>query len=531
MRKKFCTFSYRFICILSLLLLGFLFLSGFLFTCYADNMDSQLVLTRWDNPFFNLLGIGLLLLFLYSTCRFHFPKGFSPLFFVVIFWYLLGGIILILFSKTTPTSDAWSVYSAAEVLAGGDLSVIHPTDSYLSYYPQQMGLVAFYEVLIRFWNLFSINLHAYHFIKCIYLIFACISIYFQYRTVHLLWEDERTDNIYLLLAGLNLPFLMYTSFVYGEIPSYTAMSIGFYCFYQFLKRLEIKDRHIDRYLYFHGFFSLLFLSLSVLFRKNSLILIIAVLIVTALQWLQTRNTKLLVFGLLCAILSFNILPLTEKSYELRADSTLKTGVPALSYLAMGMQKSSRGNGWYNGFNFYTYQDTGMDTEVTENISKEAIRERLTYFKENPGYAARFYFYKHLSQWADGTYASRQATVSTFGGRRSFFVSLYEGRLSTYYIGFCNVYQNVLYLGALLFCISNIRKRSTHKNKQKETGSCLSGLPVYLGMIGVVGGFLFHILWEANARYIFLYGLLLMPYAAKGLAAFSISPAQRSEEAL
>ena len=46
---------------------------------------------------------------------------------------------------------------------------------------------------------------------------------------------------------------------------------------------------------------------------------------------------------------------------------------------------------------------------------------------------------------------------------------------------------------------------------------LQGLPLYLGLIGVTGGFLFHIIWEANSRYIFLYSLLLMPYCAMGLS--------------
>ena len=35
-------------------------------------------------------------------------------------------------------------------------------------------------------------------------------------------------------------------------------------------------------------------------------------------------------------------------------------------------------------------------------------------------------------------------------------------------------------------------------------------------IAVLGGFLFHTIWEANSRYIFVYSLLLMPYCAAGI---------------
>ena len=192
----------------------------------------------------------------------------------------------------------------------------------------------------------------------------------------------------------------------------------------------------------------------------------------------------------------------------------------MSYFAMGMQESSRADGWYNGFNFYTYQDTGMDTEATNELSKQAIRERLDYFRENPGYAASFYRNKFLSQWADGTYASRQATLATFGGRREFFVRLYEGDYSHYYIEFCNLYQNLLYLGSAVFCFCALfSKKSQEKKNPAERNSSFSfhWLPLYIGLIGVIGGFLFHMIWEANARYILPYSLLLMPYTAWGLA--------------
>ena len=33
---------------------------------------------------------------------------------------------------------------------------------------------------------------------------------------------------------------------------------------------------------------------------------------------------------------------------------------------------------------------------------------------------------------------------------------------------------------------------------------------------LLGGFLFHTIWEANSRYIFVYSLLLMPYCAAGI---------------
>ena len=525
--KPFCSklyaFSIHFIQLLGLVLTFCLFLGSFLFTCYAADMESQKVLTAWDNPLFGLLGISLFVIAGFLLCLLSLkllPDASQTkyLLFAVLAWQLALGALLILFGKTVPAADSMSVYSVAEALASGDTSVIHPTDSYLSYYPQQIGLTAFYELLIRIWKLFPFSLPAYHFIKCMNVIFSCFIVVFQYKTVQLLWKSVSAHRLYLLFAAGNAPLIMYTSFVYGEIPSFAAVSIGFYCL---LKLLQSHSRYI-----LYGSCSVVFMALSVMLRKNSLIFVIAALIVLILQALvqpnKPRSGFLLLIALLCAVSSLGILPFVQKTYELRAGNTLKSGVPAISYLAMGMQEASRGNGWYNGFNFNTYQETGMNTAATADISREAISERLQYFKNHPGYTADFYFKKHLSQWADGTYAARQATLATFGGRTEWFNKLYAGRYSSFLIAYCNIYQNVLYLGAFLFCLYMSAKSRSPKNELP--------LPLWLGMIGIVGGFLFHIFWEANSRYILLYSLLFLPYGACGLNGLflKLSAAQKTQ---
>ena len=315
-----------------------------------------------------------------------------------------------------------------------------------------------------------------------------------------------------------------------------------------------------RQILFTGFGSILFLTLSVMLRKNSLIPVIAVLLVLLFEALRPgRNGKmrlgLLIMAVCLAITSVGVLPLVQKCYEKKAGNTLSSGVTAMSYLAMGMQEASRGCGWYNGFNIDTYDTAGMDTAIANEISRLAIDERLTYFREHPGYTADFYLHKHLSQWADGTYASRQATLATYGGRSAFFKEVYEGSLSGGYIEWCNAWQNVLYLGVLVFCIDSLKKRRKSKvvghmadQTAGHTVGCTADqtaghtagrtadqmadqlgadrhdadrhgvdqLYVYVGLIAVLGGFLFHTFWEANSRYIFSYSLLLMPYCGTGV---------------
>ena len=407
--------------------------------------------------------------------------------------------------------------------------------------------------------------------------------------------------------------IMYSSFVYGEIPSFAALSVGCYLLLRLLGSVSPDGSYRNnvspggsspdssyrdnvsrndassvtaydyvprmlRQILFTGFGSILFLTLSVMLRKNSLIPVIAVLLVLLFEALRPgRNGKmrlgLLIMAVCLAVTSVGILPLVQKCYEKKAGNTLSSGVTAMSYLAMGMQEASRGCGWYNGFNIDTYDTAGMDTALANEISRLAIDERLAYFREHPGYTADFYLHKHLSQWADGTYASRQATLATYGGRSAFFKEVYEGSLSGGYIEWCNAWQNVLYLGVLVFCIGSLKNRRKSKvvghmadQTAVHTAGCTADhmadqldadqlgadrhgadrhgadrhgadrlgadrhgadrhgadrlaadrLYIYVGLIAVLGGFLFHTFWEANSRYIFSYSLLLMPYCGAGV---------------
>ena len=559
--------------LLTLLLSILLFAGSFLTTCYADNMETQQVLLRPDNPLWNLLelaGFGLLFcgcLYLYEKIGEKFRRGL--LVFTLTFVFMLG-VLLILFGRTVPAADALSVYNAAAEWILGNTDIIHPTVSYLSYYPQQIGLMAFLELLLRIWNLTGLSAPAWHFIKFIYVCLLCGAIWFQYLSLQYLWPEnyKKISCCYLILVCCNLPMIMYSSFVYGEIPSFAALSVGCYLLLRLLGSVSpggsyqgsssrdsvsrsdapsVTPPHMLCRMLFTGLGSILFLTLSVMLRKNSLIPIIAVLLVLlfeALRFGRSVRSRLCLLGMaVClAVTSVGILPLVQKCYEKKSGNTLSSGVTAMSYLAMGMQEASRGCGWYNGFNIDTYDTAGMDTALANEISRLAIDERLAYFREHPGYTADFYLHKHLSQWADGTYASRQATLATYGGRSAFFKEVYEGSLSGGYIEWCNAWQNVLYLGVMVFCIDSLKKRRKSKVAGQTTGQLdaerhgagqlgadqhgadrlgadqhgADQLYVYVGLIAVLGGFLFHTFWEANSRYIFSYSLLLMPYCGAGV---------------
>ncbi len=488
------------ISIIAVIMTGLLFFSNFLGTAYVEDMASQIVLVKWDNLFLGLsvlvlvLGIGLFL----DKKNINIGKHKNKLLIFTMLWYLGIDFFVIVFGKSAPSADAASVYWMSRHISNGNLSMIHASDSYLSYYPQQIGLSTFLAVLMRLIRIIPIAVEEYHFIKIVYVILLCITVYFASKIIDRVWKNDNITCIYLLLCILNLPMILYTSFIYGEVPAYCAFIIGVY--------FMIKCFEVEKLSIINPVFSIFFMTMSVWLRKNMLIMIIGVLIIYFGQFLHTHKKRWLAYGLLCLVFSVSILNITESMYENAAGQKINDGVTVLSYLAMGMQESERGPGWYNGFNFNTYLESDMNAEVANEVSMLAIQERLEDFAERPFYAMQFYAGKFFKQWADGTYASREAVLGHCGGRHPFFWELYTGKYSSYLIAFCNQVQNIVYLGGFLWSLLMYKKVRVEKN-----GYLLS----YLGIIIIFGGLLFHMMWEASARYILLYGQILYFYAAVG----------------
>lgn len=537
--------KYLFLLVTGILAVGALFL-----TEMSDNMDTQNMILSVDKMYFTIPltilmaagGFGISVLIKKNA------KKLMPIMFAVVcVWYFVLGAILILRARTMPSADALTCYYMADAVSRGNLGIIDPVNSYMTYYPQQIGLTSFLAVFMWIMHSLALPIAEYHFLKLLYLAMICIATFAQYRIVRKMWNSDTADCIFLFINAINLPYILYATYIYSEIPSYCFFSIGAWLLVELIntyskqERLDGtgncgKTRTVDSavcsddsitegsakcstegndtnsYNRKSGIKALILAVLSILaftnavfLRKNILVLIIAVVIVTLFQLFKSKRPEWIAYSILCVACCVTILPIVIGCYEHAAGAKLTEGVTAKSYFAMGMQEGGRGPGWYNGFNFNTYVESGLNPEIANEISAQAISERVDYFKANPGYMFKFYARKFSTQWYDGTYASLQATYSTISDRSEFFNELYEGKYTGAFVIYCNALQNLVYIGAFLAIFSIWR------NKEKNI------FWKYLLAIGVFGGLLFHIIWEANSRYIVTYSFLLIPYAALGWA--------------
>ena len=150
--RSCCNIIYRLglniVMLLTLLLSMLLFAGSFLTTCYADNMETQQVLLRPDNPLWNLLelaGFGLLFsrmpVSMRQRARTASPARLFLLWFRLWTWGPADPL-----DARFPQRMLCSYNAAAEWI-WEILILSTPPPSYLSYYPQQIGLMVFLELL------------------------------------------------------------------------------------------------------------------------------------------------------------------------------------------------------------------------------------------------------------------------------------------------------------------------------------------------------------------------------------------------
>lgn len=137
----------------------------------------------------------------------------------------------------------------------------------------------------------------------------------------------------------------------------------------------------------------------------------------------------------------------------------------------------------------------------ENIKKqyeEKVKERLNYFSKNIGYTFNFYIRKIASMWTENTYSAvRHNTVDKYS---------FENLISP-----LTFYQKILLI--LMCSVSIIILIQNRKNLSLDI--------IFLITI-FIGGFAFHILWEAKSRYIIPYIVVLIPITAVNINYYKLT---------
>lgn len=394
-------------------------------------------------------------------------------------------------SHSFPTADQASILKCVEGLMNGNYECM-TYKGYLQYNRHQVGITAVYELFTRIFTGVKVQYQAIYVMNVILITGIFYGLYLITKQ---LTEKKEIVILELLLSFGMFQLMLYSTFAYGLIPG---LFFAVFAIYFMLKLLKTKK-------WYDGCLMALMLALAIIMKSNYLIFLIAVGITLCVKSISEKYPVYLLYLLLAVAGFMGINGAAQKVYENRTGMEFGDTIPNTAYLAMGMQEGAMAPGWFNGFNHVTYRLNGYNEEVTDQISREYIIERLQEFVQDPLECLNFYYYKVISQWNEVTYEC--FWISTNEGNHSkelspVVESLYRGRLHTMAEAVMNLYQLLLFFGTLCYAWS--RRKS-------------SEISMVILLLCIWGGFLFHILWEGKSQYIISYFPLMLPCAAIGIS--------------
>lgn len=407
---------------------------------------------------------------------------------LVSVWVGCFGLWWITVVDRLPVGDQAFVYGGASYFIEGEYSFLEAT-GYCGIYPHQLGLIFLTEILFCFVGTY--NYFAFQFI-CVELAVGIVIL--GHVLVREMTEHMSVAVTYCLLMAFCLPLVFYTGWVYGEIPSIFFALLTTIC----LLRYEKTGKNV----WLAGM--VLAVLMALLVRKNSLIMLVALCLVAGVYVLKNKDKKLFVALLVSVILPIIAYQGIYKMYEVRSGIPHEDGLPTVTFVAMGLQENEGKCGWYNNYGKEIYYQQECDTELTTVVAKQDIQSRLKEWKENPSYAVTFFREKILSQWNEPLYQAMFFSTQYMEGKEPEQGSFVH-KLGTEYflkvLAVCDRMQFILYFGMLCYYIFAVKKNSN--------------ILRHMLAVTMIGGFFFSIMWEAKARYIFPYYVMMYPLAAVG----------------
>lgn len=414
----------------------------------------------------------------------------SRLFAVLCVVYALAAAYVICNSCNELRADAGAVYLSAGYFRAGD-DWIFSTGNYMSYYPQQLGLMTYDLLLTSLWDdpriFFIANT-----------LFILGINFLTWRISNLLFQNRKVNLPVIALSFAFLPQFFFLMFAYGLIPGFFFLTLAFYFTLRFAKEGKLWQ-----------LFALVgCIALAVLLKQNNLIGGIAIFLYLLLKLLKKEgNWKYLIvlpLLLISLVLPSNLLRLY---YESATGCKLDQGVPSILWVAMGTDLNNTARnapGGYDGSTLDIYFEAGCDPEAASEAGMKKLRNNLSKIKQNPKEAFDFFGNKIIYQWCDplyqsiwsGPYENEQQGTYT-----DVLKSIYNGggieKLIRFFSKGVTLFIWAFAAIALIF----------NRKKLHDGWMLLTLLPI--------GGFFFHIFWEGKSQYIHPYVFTLIPLAAYG----------------
>lgn len=447
-----------------------------------------------ENPILNLLivVVGVMLLAVLGkvpvTKRSNLVLGGAVLLALGLF-----GAMWVRSVRAFAESDGDVLIQICERLIAGDYASIAKSGEYLHYYmvrfPYQSGLLSYLEVLVRLFGTTGV----YPVARLINVGLLISSYAALLLTTQRLFQNDRVTFVTIVLLCLNVQPVISCTFIYGLIP---ALALIIWAVYFVVRYMQTgKKRNMIP--------AVAVLAIAVYLRSNTWIAIVAIGIVLFLHAIQQK--KLVPIGMLVLIVVACLpLPkLAQTYYENRLDTSFGDGYPKSYWMAMSLQKGWKATGWHvQDYQTMMEETYGEDVVGMDARARLDIQAGLSAFQKSPATLSTYLFEKLVSQWDEPTLLSIwiSKSVNTFGEPTSLAKALYSDAFGSFYQLFTGKWIKVMYFEFAIYAVILLFKRT---NEQ------------LIFPVMILGGGVFHLIFEAKSQYVLEYLPLMLPLAAYG----------------
>lgn len=368
-------------------------------------------------------------------------------------------------------------------------------------FPFQYGFLRYVKFVFTFMG--TDNYYALQILNVIYLWLVIWLIVKNTRFMS--GREQYGIGVFLMFF---FPLSLYVTYIYGTLLSLALSLASAYFLMKLLKG--------EGYPWLNFLLVVTLNTSAILAKNNALIFMMAEICIIILFTVKQaapkevlRNALLIVFLLTAYALSMAALNRDLSKYTEHD----KVGTPKIAWVAMGLQTGGPAEGWYNFFNRDVYWDNNCDAGRAAELSRAAIKESVSNFLDDPKYCVRFFYKKICSEWMNPSFEAlnliQQSTVNNpntaidYSVPARWFLHRKQGESldATHFIlnEYLRIYELSVIAGALFYLI----------NRRLKTTDCLFA-------VVFVGGFLFHVFWEAASQYMLPYFVLLVPYGVTGL---------------
>lgn len=463
--------------------------NSFLRTGYFElNQQIEIVKWKWDNPLWLIIGILIWMLLIYYLT---YVKKLPMRKLEAVAMGIAGSISLlaILLFRSIAKCDSEFVSNAAIQFLQNNYEAFSQGE-YLYRYPFQIGITALLEWI---YGIFGIQN---------YIVFELINMVCIMDIVRVLGRisgelfDDETCRIELVLSMGLLPLFLLSTFIYGD---YIGLFFGIHgiqavvCFLRKHRWTEILKAS-------------LWFSAGVAVKNNVNVLVVAAVIALILYAGMNRCWWAAVWGIVLVVIAQAGLEIIKVIYEYRMGQSVPEGIPKIAWITMSMQETIEGGsaaGWYNGYNCSVFLEHGYDQQATKAACMAELQDRFSYFLHHPRYTPFFFFDKFSSQWNEPTFMSIQTNEwysRNVEPQSGLAISLLYGTGRAILTEMMNIYHFLIMFGTAVGLW--VQKKEWRLEK------------AYF-VLNIFGGMLFHMLWEAKARYVLCYFVLMLPVAAAG----------------